>query len=86
MRAFNPDLNSGLHCGSLAKSKFGVLKVTVHSLIPIQIQMAAATNGYLSVSFFFFFFNHVGFKQEDESCPYAWLPYTGERHKKNGQE
>lgn len=32
------------------------------------------------------FFNRVGFRQEDESCPYAWLPFTGERHRKNVQK
>lgn len=25
--------------------------------------------------------NCVGFKSEEESCPYAWLPFTGEHHK-----
>lgn len=26
------------------------------------------------------FFNHVGIKQEEETCPYAWLPFTGKHH------
>lgn len=35
----------------------------------------------IQVTCLLLFFNHVGFKQEEESCPYAWLPFTGEHHK-----
>uniref|UniRef100_A0A7N5ZR97 Myomesin 2a n=1 Tax=Anabas testudineus TaxID=64144 RepID=A0A7N5ZR97_ANATE len=26
------------------------------------------------------FSNHAGYRQEEESCPYAWLPFTGKNH------
>uniref|UniRef100_A0A7N6B2F9 Myomesin 2 n=1 Tax=Anabas testudineus TaxID=64144 RepID=A0A7N6B2F9_ANATE len=43
-------------------------------LLPVVTICLLLTNNRLTFS------NHAGYRQEEESCPYAWLPFTGKNH------